>query len=499
MGMFILNVDLCCLYLFIKTFFMLKRNMFRGLIIIALIIAGFVFLLRGCLSRYDERSAITPALFFEKGDKDIVFTIIRHGKATSYKSNGGSTYKSLSTNYFIQANDAATGEVIADKKIKHQSDIKFHPVTIFGDGNGKAWIFIGELLAYDPLTLEKFADKEIIETKNPQLQGKMPDQQTYYVYNDANDEILITASDGIKYTLSTATLLATAIDEEAIAKTPVEVKINELKKSRAALDEKYKVYYERFRTFNQLYRDKKISYANYIDSGRNFNRQQDSISEMKKTLNVEISDLEDMNTAGRDRQRQVDNFKTGSKSYSNTCTAVDTFNGKWYGLLSNADLEKPDNRFRYRNVYTETARNKLYSAGISLKDSTKKAAELQVTEPEKIHDAVYLQGGFLLDRSTALPIHVKNTAGFIICYREKVGNDGNIILARVDLEGNTKWTLNTKLTVFADWIYTGKHLIILGNDNKDISSSDANLLLSIDLQNGKPVMHDYFSNKMRKE
>jgi hypothetical protein len=478
---------------------MVKKYTFRGILILAAVIAGFIFLLRGCMSRYDERSSITPVLFFEKADKGIVFSIIKYGKATSYKRSGGSTFKSLSTNYFIQTNDAETGELIANKKIKHNSDVKFHPITVMGKGNGKAWIFIGELLAFDPFTLEKTADKEIIEAKNPQLKGKMPGEKNYYEYNDTNDEILITATDGMKYVLSTTSLLATAIDEDDIAKSPAEAKIKQLKKVETALDEKYKSYYERYRAYNKLYSEKKISYAAYLDSGRNFNRQQDSISKMKRDIRDEISDFESLKRSESDREREINSLKTGSKSYSNICTAVDTFNGKWYGLLSSTDLEKPETHFRYRSVYTETARNKLYTAAVSLKDSTRKAAELLVAEPEKINDAVYLQGGFLLNKTNALPIHLKNDDGFIICYREKVGNAGNIILARIDLKGNTKWTLNTKLNEFTDWIYTGKQLIILGNDNKEISSSDANLLMSIDMQNGKTAMHDYFTNKMRKE
>jgi len=478
---------------------MLKKGLFGGALVIIAIVAGFIFLLRGCLSRYDERSAIAPVLYFEKADKGIVFSIVKYGKATSYKSNGGSTFKSMSVNYFIQANDVETGEVVAVKKIKHNSDIKFHPVTVMGTGNGKAWVFMNELMAFDPFTLEKIADKDIIEAKNPQLRGKMPGEKNYYVYNNTSDEILITATDGIKYTLTTSSLLATAIDEDDMAKNPAEAKIKELKKAETALDEKYKAYYERYRAYNKLFAEKKISYADYIDSGRNFNRQQDTISEMKKKMREEISDFEDLKRAGNDREREIDNLKTGSKSYTNICTAVDTFNGNWYGLLSSNDLEKPETRFRYRAVYTETARNKLYGAGISLQDSTKKTVELLIGEPEKINDAVYLQGGFLLDPKNALPIHLKNDDGFLICYREKVGHNGNIILSRIDLKGNIKWTFNTKLNEFTDWVYAGKRLIILGNDNKEISSSDANLLISIDLQTGKAVMHDYFTDKVRKE
>ena len=162
---------------------MLKKGIFGGAIVIIALIAGFIFLLRGCLSGYDERSAITPALYFEKDGKSVVFTIVEYGKATSYSSGPKGTFKSMSTNYFIQANDAATAALIENKKIKHHSDIKFHPVKLMGNGNNKAWVFIGELLGYDPFTLEKIADREIIETKNPQLKGKMPDEERYYKYD----------------------------------------------------------------------------------------------------------------------------------------------------------------------------------------------------------------------------------------------------------------------------------------------------------------------------
>ena len=72
------------------------------------------------------------------------------------------------------------------------------------------------------------------------------------------------------------------------------------------------------------------------------------------------------------------------------------------------------------------------------------------------------------------------------------------MLARIDLKGTAKWSMNTKLSEFLDWIYTGKRLIILGVDNKELSSDEANLLMIIDLQNGTMITHDYFTDKMRK-
>jgi hypothetical protein len=476
---------------------MLKKGLFGGAIVIIGIVAGFIFLLRGCLAGYDERSAIAPALYFEKDGKTVVFTVVEYGKATSYKSGPGGTFKSMSVNYFIQANNAETAELIDNKKIKHSSDIKFRPVTVMGAGNNKAWVFIGELLAYNPFTLEKLADKEIIESRNPHLKGKMPDDEKYYEYNHISNTIQITATDGMKYLLSTADMKATALDEEGILKKPVEAKIKDLKKQETALEDRYRAGYDRYRAWNRSYSEKKISYAALLDSGKNFDRQQDSIRKWKGNIQNEIRDLDDVKDAARDIQRQIENLTGSNKSYGSICTAVDTFNGKWYGLLSAEELEKPETRFRYRTVYNETARNKFYNASISIKDPDKKAVELIVAEPEKINDAVYLQGGFLFNKSTALPIHLYNDEGFIICYKEKVGNTGSIMLARVDLKGNSKWATNTMLSSFADWIYTGSQLIILGNDNKEISSNNANLLMIINLQTGKAVKHDYFTDKMR--
>jgi hypothetical protein len=476
---------------------MLKKGLFGGATIIIAIVAGFIFLLRGCLSRYDERAVITPALYFEKDGKSVIFTVVEYGKTTSYKSGPGGTFKSMSVNYFIQTNDATSAELIGNKKIRHSSDIKFRPVTAMGDGNNKAWVFIGELLAFDPFTLDKIADKKIIEAKNPQLKGKMPGEERYYEYNHISNAILITATDGMKFLLSTTDLKATDVDEDGLYKSPVEARIKDLKKQQAALDEKYKYAYDRYRAYNQLYREQKISYTAYLDSGKNFNRLQDSIRKWRHSIRDEISDMDDLKDADRDLQRQVENLAGSNKSYSSICTAVDTFNGNWYGLLSAEDLEKPETRFRYRSVNKETARNKFYNAAISINDPNKKAKEMIVAEPEKINDAVYLQGGFLFNKSTALPIHLKNDDGFIVSYKEKVGNTGNIMLSRLDLKGNSKWTVNTMLPNFTDWIYSGKKLFILGSDNKEISSGNANLLIIIDLQNGRFVKHDYFTNKMR--
>ena len=162
-----------------------------------------------------------------------------------------------------------------------------------GAGNNMAWVFIGELLAYDPFTLEKIADKEIIETKKPLLKGKMPDEERYYEYDRIVNSILITATDGMKYLLSTADLKAIEINNDDISTNTLEATIKALKKQEEAMAQQYRAGYDRCRAYNQLYSEKKISYTAYLDIGKNFNRLQDSISKWKNNLRNEISDLDD--------------------------------------------------------------------------------------------------------------------------------------------------------------------------------------------------------------
>jgi hypothetical protein len=476
---------------------MMKRSVITGVVVIAALVAGFIFLLRGCLAAYDERSAQPPVLCFEKDGKAVIAAIVKYESVTSYKSNGGSTSKTVSTTYYLQINDAVTGQKINSKKVKDYDDVKNFPIAMLGKGNGNAWLFLGEPMAFNPFTLEKIADKKIIEERNPSLKGKMPEQANFYQYNTVTDELLITATDGLKYSLSTTTLLATPVDDDDIAQSPLQAKIKDFQKQQkyyADLDESYN---DKFRVFNKLYMDKQISYSTYLDSTKYFNRQNDKIATIIDSLNAAIHDIEALKHMDDDRLRSIDHLTGTNKSYSSICSDADTMNGKWYGLKAAADLENFYPHFEHRNPTTETARNKFYTATIAIKDPGKKAIELVAGEPEKVNDAIFLQGGFLLDKETALPIHLKDGDGFIVCYKEKVGYEGNIILARIDLQGNVKWTVNTNANKLADWTYTGRSLIVLTTDNKELSSGDANVLSIINSQTGQVTVYDYFTDKMR--
>ncbi|HKO82388.1 MAG TPA: hypothetical protein VJU78_18390, partial [Chitinophagaceae bacterium] len=74
-----------------------KKSILSIFIFIGVVVAGFIFLLRGCLAKYDERSALPGILYFEKDGQKIIFSIVKFEKATSYSQKGGMVSKSVST------------------------------------------------------------------------------------------------------------------------------------------------------------------------------------------------------------------------------------------------------------------------------------------------------------------------------------------------------------------------------------------------------------------
>ncbi|MEQ1677232.1 MAG: PA2928 family protein [Chitinophagaceae bacterium] len=176
---------------------------------IAVLVLGFIFLLKGCLAKYDERFIKVPALYFEKNGKAVVFSIVEFQKTTSYSRKGNMTQKSVSTSYYVQTNDGATTAFIANKKIKGHRQVKNFPIEMLGASGITAWLFMGEPMAFDAFTLEKKADIAILETANGQLQGKFPAERQFYHFNRADNNVYFTATDGSKWKLDTRTLKAT--------------------------------------------------------------------------------------------------------------------------------------------------------------------------------------------------------------------------------------------------------------------------------------------------
>jgi hypothetical protein len=471
-----------------------SRPVLTVLITIIIFVGGFFFLLRGCLSKYDERSALAPILYFERDGKEIIFTIVKFEKATSYSKKGGFTSKSVSTRYYIQTNDAASGKKLAVKSIKHNSDIKYHPVQIMGASGNTAWMFMGELMAFDPFTLDKIADKDIIEQKNPAVKGKLPAEERYYTFNNTDKNIYITATDGSTLQLDTKTNLVTETDTDpALSAEENEIKQldKQIKQNDVAQDSLYQQ--KNYRPARQL-SNRDIDRNEYNRLTKGFYEERTQLHKVRDSLRALKSTIEKQQRSADDLKRRIESLVSHSgSSFSQIKTNQDTLNGKWYGLYTQPEIEKLYNRVQHQSVYGETARRKLYVSGFS-----PDAYDDFIIDKENataISTTPFLDGGLLLDKTTAVPVSLQDPASFLVVFKNQVGNEGLIQICRIGIDGKKLWTFDSQLKSWGDWVVTPKYLFLLGVNNSELSSSNYNILWSVKLDDGKAVKHDYFTDK----
>ena len=478
---------------------MTRRLTIRIAIIVALFVVGIFFLLRSCLSSHDERASIggnssssgSQFLLFEKEGKGVIFSLVKFDKAISYSKKGGSIRKSVTSTYYAQANDLTTAAKTATQKIKGHGQVKSYPVEIIGASGNKAWIFAGELMAYDPFTLMKEADATILEEKNPVLKGKLINERRYYNFDNNTQLISITAADGGRYSLNTTTLIATAMDDEdIITDNTAGARIKELDQLTMQIKEQRNAVHERLKESNRLYREKQISLNQYKDSSSLLKVETDRLGKLFDSLGLLAREAR---TA--QRTEEANNRKTNARraghGFGGMRVNCDTMDGQWYGLFSNEEITKVSQQFDYRTVNDDAARNKLFTAAITQKNNNWIIGD----EKKKTGNAVYLQGGFLLNRETGLPVHLP--AGFLIVHKDIIGNDGKVQLTSINTNGEQAWTIPTGLKEFYDWQLRGHQLVITGTDNKDLGAGRINLLLVINLQNGAIAAYDFFEDKVR--
>jgi hypothetical protein len=474
---------------------MLRKIVFGGVFVIALIIFGFILLLRSCLSKYDERSVISTPLVIEKNGKTVVLSIVKFDKTTSYSRNGGFVRKSVSSSYYLQNNDGTSGEKLQSKKIKKHSEIKWFPIDILGVSNDTAWLFAGELMAFDPFTLEKLADAASLEIKNPSLKGKLPDQPRYYEFDKSNGTIRITLRDGDQYELNTTTMMAVPSKEKE--KDPGKTRKNELEKLLEMIRGMNDSNYSRFRNANKLYSERKLSVKTYKDSSDRFQRERELISKKEDSIRSLVQHVNEEADRIREQQRFAEMLHT-SRSFSQLKVNSDSFNKKWYGLFTTSELRNVGLQFEYRKVYGDIDRNQLFSAQITQKDSSDKFSKWFISgEKRQLSNLFYLQGGFLLDIDSGKPIHLSAPDGFLIVSKDQIGNEGKIVLSKVDINGKQSWSVNTKLKEFSYWTIYKRNLYLFGADNNELSSGEINVMHIIDLDNGHIATHDFYSDKNR--
>jgi hypothetical protein len=471
-----------------------KKPVFIVLMVIGLLIVGFVMLLRGCLSKYDERSAITPSLFFTNGNQDVVFSLVKYDKAKSYSRSGNFVRKSVSTNYFVQINDAKTGIKIKDKKVKHHSDIKQYPVKVLGASKQVAWVFIGEIMAYDPFTLEELANKNFIEEKNPSLKDKLPEENRFYFFNQTTGSIGITATDGSNWIINGSNFSAAATDEDftfsgkSIASQRID---RELERNKNAIDS---ISRTKLENSSKLLASGKINHVEYRRMMEEFSKERASMNKERdsmRRLKLEVDKLE-RNT--EETRRRIESLQDNSTSFYESKLNADTISNRWIGIYSSQEFESLHSRFQWQSLNKETSRRILYVSTFSHKDGD---LIIEKSGPATFEKQIFLNGGFLLDKKTGLPLRLSPTS-YLVIHKSKVGNEGSILISRMDIDGIIQWTSDSMLPDWKDWMVSKNKLILFGTNNKELSGNEINILRIVDLNDGSRLTYDYFIDEIIK-
>jgi hypothetical protein len=460
------------------------------LITIGLLVGGFILLLKGCLSKYDERSAIMPALYFQKDGRGVIFTVVKFDKATSYSRKGNFISKSVSTSYFIQTNEVETGDKTGDRKIRHHSDIRNYPVEVLGAAGNQAWVFMGELMAFDPFTLETKADQSLLEEKNPLLKNKLPGERRFYSYDYSDQSINLVATDGSRWKLNPITLVATENNHDENGVDKMDNKYERLvRQNQASMDS---LVEKKLRQPSRMLSAKQITMKEYQRLMEEFRREQSALHSVRDSLNRLSSNSQKSERAKEDERRKLDALrgKTGI-SFSQAKVNTDTMNGKWYGVYTRQELAKVSDRVQSHTAHDETARRQLIVSTIADQNDE------QVFEKNKAsvisNSTFFLNGGFLLNKNTGNPIHRGNN--FFVVHKNSIGNEGMIQLTIIDTTGQALMTFDSQLKEWADWIYTDNHLLVFGKDNKDLSGNEVNVFFALNLTTGKVVRYDFFQGK----
>lgn len=471
---------------------MIKRSVITGILIFGAIVFGFVMLLRGCLAKFDERSAISPVLHFEKQGREVVFSIVKFEKTTNYSQKSGMTTRTVSTAYHIQTNDAVTGQKLESVKVKKQRQIKQYPVEIMGQTRDRAWVFIGEPMAFDAFTLEKKADLNILEGLNPQMNGLFPAERRYYRFDQETQSIIITGTDGTTWKMDASTLKAVPADDADAETDPVKRekdRLNNLK--RDIVEQLDTLYQQKNRGAVERFYRKEISPAIYEQLTKAYYKERDVLYQKRDSIAKLENIASRMESKLRDLQRTLENLHNHASSFSSTKFNADTINGTWYALFAADETKDVTNDyFYYRSLNKETARRQFSFA--PFKSIDKDGDRIKIGAVQKGND-YFLDGGFLLSKATARPLRIGED--FLVVHKDRVGNEGTIIVSLVSPAGKIKWNCNTALKAWEGWIETKSRLIITGTDNKKLSSSEINVLLIVDLATGRAIKHDYFTDK----
>ena len=142
-----------------------RKIILLPLLIILGFIAGFVFLLRGCLQKHNNYGVTGVPVV--SADGRLLVVVVAENEATTYSQNGGYRRTTYSTSYWLKQYDTETGKLLKKKKLVKASELNNRSVACYGAYEGYIWLHTDQLRAYEVGSLdEKYNEEKIAAAGN---------------------------------------------------------------------------------------------------------------------------------------------------------------------------------------------------------------------------------------------------------------------------------------------------------------------------------------------
>jgi hypothetical protein len=474
-----------------KSMLRTKMMVGSGCLLTLLVTTGFIFLLRGCLAKFDERSALLPAIVIGNDTAAVVFSIVAFDKTTSYSSGRGFTHKTVNTTYYIQSNDINNGEKTGQQEVKDHADIKQWPVKILGTAGNTVWIFMGELMAFDGFTLAKLCDIAELEKRNPSLAGRFPRELRFYNYTSPG-HIDFTATDGLQWRINSNNFLAEQLSPEKAVQlftSPADSIKTLQKRNASAQDSLFGLY---SRKPGHDYNAGKITLTQYHALQAKLNEQRSLLTREEETLRalyLQARQIKQINDQARSAINALERINPG---YTQMGTNLDTTNDVWFAMVNGKELSELSPVIRMGRSHDETARRFVATGRIVTGANDTRQLDTSMRAAFKEHE--FLDGAFLLDKTTARPLRLPGNA-YLVIHKDRIGEEGKVQLTKLLAGGKVDWTRDTGLSNWLDWKLHKNKLIVFGRDRRELTSDECNVLQIINTNDGQYKSYDYFTDK----
>lgn len=432
---------------------MRKTGYFGTALVIGLIL-GFFFLIRSCLSNYDEYVIEGSAQIFMQPSDTVIAYIKDHYDVSYFSQEGGVTNISGTRHYYLETRDALS---LALSKSTRLEGKDAEVPKIIGNTGRLLWIYDKQLKAFDPFTHTLVYDEDKIVQQNPALHNILPVETRYYTFNYTKSRLEVFTKNATRFIIG-ENLKAIPMEEESEKDSAT---ITQLK--------------AQIKQYETLQKDQYNSPDYY--------RRRDSIWQMEKL----VRKLQDDYNDGKEFSERLNEMQNGQFSSSdNLLINAAVKDSTVYALIPRKEMDTTNTYFYFRQYFSEEEQHFLCKASIKeMRKSRGLYSSANIGKWKSLSPWQYfLKGNFLLNKQSLQPITLHGPDSWLIISVKEIGQNSPLLLHRVDSSGKIHWTRELPITSFSDLLYIPDKAIFFCSKPTANNDNQSDIFLSVELQTG---------------